>query len=143
MSRCEKHHKKLTVKSLSVGERHQLTDDLPVVFPAVQPSAQMKTRRGHEPLLCVKALIWMQVHDCDLLHGNSTACDSAWPSSRTCTLSRNHPQPPPRPSWPIRTRRTCPIDTASMMNSSAWDQTQESKGGNVSEDIKSCLLKNV
>lgn len=53
-----------------------------------------------------------------LKQGNSMAMDSGWPSSLTSTLSRNQPQPPPRPSWPTRTRRTRPKDTDSMRNSS-------------------------
>lgn len=62
-----------------------------------------------------------------LKQGNSMAIVSGWPSSLTITLSRNQPQPPPRPSWPTRTLRTWPKDTDSMRNSSCWREDREKK----------------
>ncbi len=66
--------------------------------------------------------MWTVLLPC-LKQGNTMAKDSGWPSSLTITLSRNQPQPPPRPSWPTRTLRTWPKDTDSMRNSSCWGKT--------------------
>ena len=66
-----------------------------------------------------------------LKQGNWTAKDSGWPSSLTITLSRNQPQPPPRPSWPTRTLRTWPTMTDSMRNSSCWGKTERKLRKNV------------
>lgn len=63
-----------------------------------------------------------------LKQGNSLADASGWPSSLTVTLSRNQPQPPPRPSCPTRTLQTRPRHTASMRNSSCWRSEKESQG---------------
>lgn len=80
-----------------------------------------------------------------LLQGNSTLADSGWPSSLISTLSRNQPQPPPRPSWPIRTLLRVPSDTASITNSSAWGKQSERKKRDVKgwnaflSNIRNCI----
>ena len=59
-----------------------------------------------------------------LLHGNSTV--GPLPHTMT-TLSRNQPEPPPSPLWPMRIFSNFPNDTASSSNSSTCARRENGK----------------
>lgn len=110
----------LTVETSSIAEWYQLSDDLSIILVAIQPSAQYKMCTLHTCGCDNSWGSWMYSHCNHLLQGNATAWASACPSSLTITLLRNQPQPPPLPLCPILTLWTCPIATASTINSSNW-----------------------
>lgn len=110
----------LTIKTLPIGKWKQLSDNLTIILTPVQPPEEHIKESTEITHICVMICLFSLARNNYLLHGNSTACASAWPSSLTITLFRNQPQPPPLPSCPILTLRICPRATASIMNSSNW-----------------------